>query len=297
MNQFIASIVLAVLVSSAATYLLTTTSLQSAGMENKSPSTAEATDIAPPKVIQQIESETKSWITSKTTKIELSCLESCDDGNACTYDYCNKTTDFKCAHTILRDEVEGCKGQVEGTCYKNSCVSGICTLIYSSTCCGNGKCDEDEDYSLCPRDCEQTTFQQTTTTAQPSTNQSTGTPPILNVELNQCFSMVNFHYDAEGNDNSNLNDEYVSIKNGCDFTIDMSSWIIKDSTTHTYTFSSYIINPQSTFTLYTGTGTNTQDALYWGKTYGAVWNNDADTLYLKDQNGNLIFSYSYPELT
>ncbi|MBI4010223.1 MAG: excalibur calcium-binding domain-containing protein [Candidatus Aenigmarchaeota archaeon] len=170
--------VLAVLVSSAATYLLTTMNLQPAGMENKSPSTAEATDVAPPKIIQKIESDTKSWITSKTTKIELSCLESCDDGNACTYDYCNKTTDFKCVHTILRGEVEDCKGQVEGTCYKNSCVSGTCTLIYSSTCCGNGKCDADEDYSLCPRDCEQTVIQQTAEETQTTQTEQTTTTSI-----------------------------------------------------------------------------------------------------------------------
>ena len=31
----------------------------------------------------------------------------------------------------------------------------------------------------------------------------------------ECFSIINFHYDAQGNDYSNNNDEYVIIKNSC----------------------------------------------------------------------------------
>lgn len=118
--------------------------------------------------------------------------------------------------------------------------------------------------------------------------------PTANATLTNCFSIINFHYDAAGNDNYNLNDEYVTLKNICNFSIDMSSWTIKDEATHIYTFSTYIFNPQSSFTLYSGTGTDTQTELYWGRTFGAVWNNDADTLFLRDKNGNLIFSYSYP---
>jgi hypothetical protein len=40
-------------------------------------------------------------------------------------------------------------------------------------------------------------------------------------------------------------------------------------------------------------GSNTATELYWGRSYGAVWNNDGDTLYLRDSNGNLVLSYSY----
>jgi micrococcal nuclease len=114
-----------------------------------------------------------------------------------------------------------------------------------------------------------------------------------NKTLKNCFSITNFHYDAEGNDNYNLNDEYVTIKNSCDFEIDMTSWIIRDEATHVYTLPTFIFNPKTTFTFYTGTGTDTSTELYWGRTTGAVWNNDGDTLYLKDSNGNLIFSQGY----
>jgi hypothetical protein len=153
-------------------------SLQNDLDENRAPVTSESTllEIADQQEIKEQDAEEKKLpMTSEAVKVELSCSESCDDGNPCTFEYCNETTDFKCANTVLRDEVEGCKGLVQGTCYKNSCVSGACTLIYSSVCCGNDKCDADEDYTLCPRDCpqevQQTNISQQTTTTQQSSNQ------------------------------------------------------------------------------------------------------------------------------
>ncbi|MDI6811717.1 MAG: lamin tail domain-containing protein [archaeon] len=52
----------------------------------------------------------------------------------------------------------------------------------------------------------------------------------------------------------------------------------------------------ATVTLYTGAGKDTTTELYWnssGCRCNAVWNNDGDTLYLRDMNGNLVMSYSY----
>ncbi len=177
MKQLLLPVILAVVISSLTTYFVTTMSLQSTLNENRAPVTSEGTllEITDQQEIdEQDAGEKKLPITSEAVKVEFSCSESCDDGNPCTYEYCNETTNFKCVNTVLRGEVEGCKGLVQGSCYKNSCVSGACTLIYSSVCCGNGKCDKDEDYSVCPKDCEKpaqqtTTTQQTTQTEQNST--------------------------------------------------------------------------------------------------------------------------------
>ncbi len=113
----------------------------------------------------------------------------------------------------------------------------------------------------------------------------------------QCIYIVDFHYNAEGNDNYNLNDEYVIFGNKCSYSIDMSGWTVKDETaSHIYTFPSFVLEAGAKFTLYTGTGTDTNSALYWGRTpgnYAAIWNNDGDTLFLRDSNGNLVLSYSY----
>lgn len=74
----------------------------------------------------------------------------------------------------------------------------------------------------------------------------------------------------------------------------MDGWNIKDETaSHIYTLPSFTFQSETTFTLYSGTGSNTNSALYWGRTagdYAAIWNNDGDTLFLRDSNGNLVLS-------
>ncbi|MBI5872089.1 thermonuclease family protein [archaeon] len=108
-----------------------------------------------------------------------------------------------------------------------------------------------------------------------------------------CISIINFHYNAVGNDNENLNDEYVVFKNKCD-PINLNGWSVKDEATHIYTFKNFILSKDATFTLYSGSGSDTNDKLYWNSKKYAIWNNDGDTLYLRDNNGNLVLSYSYP---
>ena len=119
----------------------------------------------------------------------------------------------------------------------------------------------------------------------------------INYIQDQCISVTNFHFNAAGDDNYNLNDEYVTLKNKCSYSIDMTSWAIKDETaSHIYTIPSFTLQSGSTFTLFTGIGTNTNSALYWGRTsgdYAAIWNNGGDTLFLRDNNGNLVLSQSY----
>ncbi len=111
-------------------------------------------------------------------------------------------------------------------------------------------------------------------------------------DYSDCFVISNFHYDAYGNDNYNLNDEYVTLKNTCSFPVDMISWTISDLANHVYTFPTFNLYPQTSVTLYTGSGTNTAEKLYWGST-SAVWNNDGDTFYLRDANNNLVLQGSY----
>lgn len=109
--------------------------------------------------------------------------------------------------------------------------------------------------------------------------------------------ITNFHFNAAGDDNYNLNNEYVTFGNKCSYSIDMTSWTIKDETaSHLYAIPPFTFQAGSTFTLFTGTGTNTNSALYWGRTsgnYAAIWNNNGDTLFLRDSSGNLVLSQSY----
>ncbi len=108
-----------------------------------------------------------------------------------------------------------------------------------------------------------------------------------------CIVIVAFNYDAVGNDNENLNGEYVTFQNNCESSVEMEGWVVKDESTNAYTFKGFVLGSSAKVTLYTGSGSGTSDKLYWNKNR-AVWNNDRDTLFLRDDKGNLVLSYSYP---
>jgi len=110
---------------------------------------------------------------------------------------------------------------------------------------------------------------------------------------NNCISIINFRSNAQGNDNENLNDEYVVFRNRCDTPTDLSKWEIKDEGTSIYIFKTFRVLPNNEFTIYSGSGKDSDDALYWNSKR-AIWNNDKDTLFLRDTEGNLVLSYSYP---
>jgi len=99
-------------------------------------------------------------------------------------------------------------------------------------------------------------------------------------------------FNAPGNDNDNLNEEYVCFENRGGTAVNMSAWYVKDEYGWKYTFPAFILQPGARVKLHTGSGTNTATDLYWGRT-GAVWNNDGDTVHLYDSEGLLVDSYRY----
>ena len=103
---------------------------------------------------------------------------------------------------------------------------------------------------------------------------------------------IDINYDASGNDNLNLNDEYVIIENIGDDIVNTDGWTVKDSGRSIYKFGSYIFEPASTIYLYTGSGKDGECKFYWGSSK-PIWNNDHDTLYLRDKEGLLIEIYNY----
>jgi hypothetical protein len=86
-----------------------------------------------------------------------------------------------------------------------------------------------------------------------------------------------------------VNQEYVKITNKGKTAVSMRGWKITDQDAiHTYKFpSTFVLKSKTTVTLYTGKGTKSATKLYWGR--GAfVWNNEGDTAYLYDAQGNLV---------
>lgn len=103
---------------------------------------------------------------------------------------------------------------------------------------------------------------------------------------------IDINYDARGNDNMNLNDEYVMLENIGNDSIDIKGWTVKDSGTSIYKFGRYFLEPGSTIYLFTGSGSDGEGRFYWGSSR-PIWNNDSDTLYLRDREGLLIEIYNY----
>ncbi len=103
---------------------------------------------------------------------------------------------------------------------------------------------------------------------------------------------VEINYDALGNDNTNLNDEYVIIKNTGTSSVNTYGWTIKDSGTNIYKFGRYSFGPGAAIYLFTGKGQDKEGKFYWDSS-GPIWNNDHDTLYLRDREGLLMEIYNY----
>lgn len=107
------------------------------------------------------------------------------------------------------------------------------------------------------------------------------------------LKIININYDAEGNDNENPNGEWVEIKNVEILPVNMKDFILKDKANHMFTFPEFILNSEEIVKIYSGCGENSSYSLYWCSS-GAIWNNDTDTAFLYDSNGNLIDTYTYP---
>ncbi|MFD1599716.1 lamin tail domain-containing protein [Halobellus rarus] len=107
------------------------------------------------------------------------------------------------------------------------------------------------------------------------------------------LTVAEIHYDAAGNDNENLNDEYVVFRNSGEEPLDVSGWIVSDAADHTYPFpEGTVVDPGSDLTLRTGSGADTEETLYWGAG-GAVWNNDGDVVTVRDADGSVVVRKSY----
>ncbi|MBN6058355.1 lamin tail domain-containing protein [Nonomuraea sp. RK-328] len=110
-------------------------------------------------------------------------------------------------------------------------------------------------------------------------------------------------YDSPGSPdsgaNSNLNGEYVQIKNTGRSSVNLSGWTIRDKTTrtdHVYAFGTFTLRAGKTVTLRTGKGRDTSTTLYWGRSGGTlayIWNQSKDTGYLRNARGQLVHSCSY----
>jgi len=101
-----------------------------------------------------------------------------------------------------------------------------------------------------------------------------------------------FHADAPGNDNENLREEYVTLRNERRESVALTDWTLSDAAGHAYTFPETALAANDTVRVVTGAGENEPGVRYWGRDR-AVWNNDGDTLTLRRPNGTVALRASY----
>jgi hypothetical protein len=135
----------------------------------------------------------------------------------------------------------------------------------------------------------------TLTVALPSeANTTAGTQTAAENRSEGKLSVAGLSADADGTDTNNLNDEYITYENTGDAPLDLSGWTVTDSSGTTYTFpDGFTLAPGEQVTLYTGSGTNTDAKLYWGQAT-EVWNDGADTMTVRNADGEVVLQRSYP---
>ena len=95
-------------------------------------------------------------------------------------------------------------------------------------------------------------------------------------------------FDAPGDDQQNLNGEWMQLTNGGDDTVLIAGWTLSDKGQSTlYTFPAIFLVPGESVTIFSGTGTMNTTALFMGKTE-PIWGNSGDSAILKDGRGTII---------
>ena len=104
------------------------------------------------------------------------------------------------------------------------------------------------------------------------------------------------HFDAEGVDNNNLNDEWIRVTNISGSTVDLRNYTLHSEpigSAH-YTFmKETLLHAGEELFLYTGIGTDSRVKKYWNKRVG-VLANSADRIWLDTSDGILIAEHNWP---
>ena len=124
---------------------------------------------------------------------------------------------------------------------------------------------------------------------------TTGVPPIP-VTVTTSRSPPTRHdvvisaarFNADGDDRQNLNGEYIRITNRGPDPVSLNGWVLTDSTgSHPYLFPAFILFPESSVSVFTGSGSTNDTALFMGQTQ-PVWSNSGDEAVLEDNRGDVV---------
>jgi len=112
--------------------------------------------------------------------------------------------------------------------------------------------------------------------------------PIVSPVL-PAVVITHIEYSVEGPD---FRGEYVVIENRDTRDVELGNWTLLDKAGHVYTFPQLTIGQGNVCRIWTRTGTDSTQDLFWGMNH-AVWNNAGDQAILRDRMGRTVCVYSY----
>jgi hypothetical protein len=104
------------------------------------------------------------------------------------------------------------------------------------------------------------------------------------------ITISNANFVAPSPEKENLNEEWVEITNNGDTDQNLAGWMLEDAQNHTYTFPDFDLLAGATVRIHTGTGSNSDEDLYWNRST-SIWNNGGDLATLKDASGIAVSYY------
>lgn len=102
--------------------------------------------------------------------------------------------------------------------------------------------------------------------------------------------------DPPGDDNAELNGEWVELTNSGRATVELTGWgMTEESASHRYSFpDGFELAAGASVRVLTGCGSDGGERLHWCSN-SALWNNSGDTAFLLDPYSNIIETYRYDQ--
>lgn len=104
------------------------------------------------------------------------------------------------------------------------------------------------------------------------------------------LSISKVQYDAPGDDGTNINGEWLRLKNLGSRSIQLQGFFLHDESHQRFVFPKKDLAPGEEISLFSGKGSHEVDSFFWGSDK-PIWNNDGDTVFLFDPEGKLVDSW------
>ena len=127
---------------------------------------------------------------------------------------------------------------------------------------------------------------------QGSTSSSGGAESAESPAEERGLGVAQVHSDVAGTE-SDLNQEYVIFENTGEEPMELGGSTVSDREGNSYTFpDGLVLEPGQTVTLHSGSGSDTNEHLYWGAD-ARIWDEESDEVRVYDPDNRLVLQETY----